>query len=341
MIVVTGASGFIGSNVVIQLNRQGRGPIVGVDDYPELRGSFGAAPVGFVPRYGDRMRCERFVHFRDLPAWLTAHGDTISAVIHLGACSDTTVTNREFVMDVNLKYTKTLWQWCCQRQCPLVYASSAATYGDGTQGYDDRCDPHSYCPLNLYGESKHLFDLWALDQSTTPLRWAGVKYFNVYGPNEQHKGRMASVVYHGIRQIQESGHIKLFQSHRDEIPDGGQRRDFVYVDDAVAATLHLLDAPVSSTAPNGLYNIGTGSARTFSDLALAVFSALRKPAAIEYVPMPKELRPRYQYFTKASTAKLEAAGFSQPFRSIEEGARRLPERLSPARFACCLGERHL
>jgi len=321
MIVVTGASGFIGSNVVAELNQRGCDAVVAVDDYPRLRGLRQTSAVGFIPRYGDRLTVEHFVDLHDLPAWLDSHGDAVRAVIHLGACSDTTVSDRAFVMAVNLEYTKTLWQWCCHRQRPFVYASSAATYGDGALGYDDSCDPKRYRPLNLYGESKHLFDLWALDQIETPPRWAGLKYFNVYGANETHKGRMASVVYHSFHQIRQTGRVRLFQSHREGIPDGGQQRDFVYVNDAVAATLHLLDAAASVSAPNGLYNIGTGTARTFADLAKSVFLALGKPPEIDYIPMPEDLRSRYQYFTQASIDKLKSAGFTQSFRSIEDGAR--------------------
>ncbi len=321
MIVVTGASGFIGSNVVAELNRRGCGPVVAVDDYPNLRGRGDTSKINFVPRYGNQSARGQIVDFHDLSAWLDSRGDAVQAVVHLGACSDTTVTDRDFVMSVNLEYTKALWHWCCQRQRPLVYASSAATYGDGALGYDDARDPSCYRPLNLYGESKHLFDLWALQQAATPPRWAGVKYFNVYGPNEVHKGRMASVVYHSYGQIRETGQVRLFKSHREGIPDGGQQRDFVYVGDAVAATLHLLDTPVSELAPNGLYNVGTGTARTFADLATAVFLALGRTPAIQYVPMPDDLQSRYQYFTQANIQKLRAAGFTQRFHSIEDGVR--------------------
>ncbi len=322
MIVVTGASGFIGSNVVATLNRRGCEAVIAVDDYPRLRGTNDQPTVASLPRYGDRMSVLQYVDFHDLPGWLDSHGYDVQSVIHLGACSDTTVTDREFVMSVNYEYTRMLWNWCCDRQCPLVYASSAATYGDGELGYDDACDPACYRPLNLYGESKQRFDLWALEQSHTPPRWAGVKYFNVYGPRESHKGRMASVAFHSYGQIQQSGQVRLFESHREGIPDGGQQRDFVFVDDAVAATLHLVETPVGPNAKNGLYNVGTGTARTFADLARAVFAAMHRTPQIQYIPMPEDLRSRYQYFTQASIGKLLAAGFREPFHSLEDGVRR-------------------
>jgi ADP-L-glycero-D-manno-heptose 6-epimerase len=219
----------------------------------------------------------------------------------------------------NLEYTRTLWHWCTRAEVPFVYASSAATYGDGAKGFDDESDPSHLAPLNLYGKSKHLFDLWALEQVTTPPRWAGLKYFNVYGPRESHKGRMASVAYHAYCQIRDGGRVRLFKSHRDGIPDGGQQRDFVFVEDAVAATLHFWTQPPSPDSPNGLYNIGTGQARSFADLARAVFTARRLEPAIDYIPMPEDLRERYQYFTQARNTKLQRAGYEQPFHSIEDG----------------------
>ncbi|MGH7252656.1 MAG: ADP-glyceromanno-heptose 6-epimerase, partial [Nitrospiraceae bacterium] len=256
-----------------------------------------------------------------LGRWLDEEGASVEAIIHQGACSDTTLRDRNYVIAVNTDYTRMLWQWCTRAGKPLVYASSAATYGDGLQGYDDRADPGMLKPMNLYGESKQLFDLWALDQVHTPPRWAGLKYFNVYGPREAHKGRMASVAFHAYQQIRESGRVTLFTSYQKEYADGGQRRDFVYVGDAVEATLHLLETPVSAQAPNGLYNVGTGQARTFADLAGAVFAAVGRDPVIEYIPMPEDLRDRYQYFTQARIDKLRHSGFTRPFRSIEEGVR--------------------
>ncbi len=312
MIVVTGAAGFIGSNVVAALNARGRPDIVAVDSFRHTAKD---------TRYLHELRIHDTVDKDHLGRWLDEEGASVEAIIHQGACSDTTLRDRNYVIAVNTDYTRMLWQWCTRAGKPLVYASSAATYGDGLQGYDDRADPRMLKPMNLYGESKQLFDLWALDQVHTPPRWAGLKYFNVYGPREAHKGRMASVAFHAYQQIRESGRVMLFTSYQKEYADGGQRRDFVYVGDAVEATLHLLETPVSAQAPNGLYNVGTGQARTFADLAGAVFAAVGRDPVIEYIPMPEDLRDRYQYYTQARIDKLRHSGFTRPFRSIEEGVR--------------------
>jgi ADP-L-glycero-D-manno-heptose 6-epimerase len=317
VIVVTGASGFIGSNLVKELNRRGTHQVVAVDDYPWLRNVCQLAASTAQVRYSDQMIVAGCVDKERLVDWLDRDGSAVTGIVHLGACSDTTVSDREYVMANNYAYSQSLWQWCVRARRPLVYASSAATYGDGRLGYDDRCHPSRYRPLNLYGESKHLFDLWALDQAKTPPRWAGLKYFNVYGPNESHKGRMASVVYHGFQQIQETGAIRLFKSHKNEIADGDQQRDFVYVADVVAATLHFLDPQVR--AGSGLYNVGVGQARRFNDLAHAIFSALGRAPRIVYYPMPQDLQGRYQYFTQAVIGKLRSAGFLNSMTSLETG----------------------
>lgn len=310
MLIVTGSGGFIGSNVVAALNARGRSDIVAVDAFQDgLRAG----------RYLDKLRTHARVDKDDLGWWLRDHGGAVEAIIHEGACTDTTVSDRAAVMAMNTEYTRMLWDWCTRMGKPLVYASSAATYGDGSQGYDDESDPRALKPLNLYGESKQLFDCWALQQDRTPPRWAGLKYFNVYGPHEAHKGRMASVVFHAYHQIRETGKVKLFKSHREGYADGGQERDFVYVEDAVEATLHLLETPVSRQAPNGLYNVGTGQARTFADLGRAVFTALGREPNIEYIPMPEDIRERYQYFTQAKIEKLRRSGFTRTFRRLEEG----------------------
>jgi len=324
MIVVTGAAGFIGSNVVAALNDRGRADVVATDFFGP---SVPAQPMANDPTYLVAMECIERVDTPDLPGWLEKAGDRVEAIIHLGACSDTTQTDRAFMLANNLEYTRTLWNWCTRAGRPFIYASSAATYGDGSAGYDDQADPSRYKPLNLYGESKQLFDLWAVRQSEAPPRWVGLKYFNVYGPREQHKGRMASVAFHAFGQITREGEVRLFESHRPEYPHGGQKRDFLHVADAVAVTLHFLDTPATPAAPNGLYNAGTGTARTFEDLAKAVFAAMDLPPNIRYIPMPEDLRAKYQYYTQAETGKLRAAGVTRPARSLEAGVREYVEYL--------------
>jgi ADP-L-glycero-D-manno-heptose 6-epimerase len=305
MIVVTGAAGFIGSNIVAELNAQGETEIVAVDVRAD------------VTDYLRRLHTREFVSRDLLPAWLAQHGKQVRAVLHMGACSDTTNSNREYMMRNNFEYTRSLWHACVEHGARFIYASSAATYGGGSMGYDDRCDPHSLRPLNIYGESKHLFDLWALEQQSTPNGWAGLKFFNVYGPNEQHKGRMASVAYQAFQQIKSNGVVKLFASDRAGVEDGAQMRDFIYVKDAVAAVLYFMTAPREKA--DALFNVGTGKARCYSDLAAAVFTALKMPANIQYIPLPEDLKGRYQYFTEARIEKLRAAGFSRPFYALEDG----------------------
>lgn len=322
MIVVTGAAGFIGANIVAALNARGRDDVVAVDLFDAGRNP---QHLPNDPSLLDAMRLQRRVDRDDLAAFLDDAGPAVRAVIHMGACSDTTQTDEAFMAANNVEYTRMLWDGCARAGRPFVYASSAATYGDGSAGYDDRVDPSIYRPLNLYGWSKHRFDLWALGQSAAPPRWAGLKYFNVYGPREAHKGRMASVALHAFRQVRATGRMRLFQSHRQAVADGEQKRDFIYVGDAAAATLHFLDTPASAGAPNGLYNVGTGRARSFADLARAVFAALDAPPDIVYFPMPEDLRAQYQYFTQADTRKLRAAGFARPMLSLEAGVRQYVE----------------
>lgn len=307
MIIVTGANGFIGANIALSLVDAGREVAI-VDDFPD----------GL--RYVEASRVAHVIEQDTFHDWLCSPAaKTVTGIIHMGACSDTTQTDRDFMMRNNLEYTRQTWLWCAANSIPLVYASSAATYGDGSEGYDDQADPSKLKPLNLYGESKHLFDLWALEQSETPPRWAGVKFFNVYGPREQHKGRMASVAYHSYHQIKDSGKVKLFKSHKEGYEDGGQMRDFVYVRDAVDASIFLLDTPASESAPNGLYNVGSGQARTFRDFASAAFAGLGLEPSIEYIPMPEDLQGKYQYFTEAKIEKLKRAGFNRETYSIERG----------------------
>ena len=370
MIVVTGANGFIGSNLVLELTRRlGGGGVDGVgvlsvDDYPSIRGGGVATRPPLEARYAvgggidvdgggesvETVAASGYLDYEDLPGWLATRGrsgdaDGVEAVYHLGACSDTTVSERDYVMRVNFEYTRRLWSWAAGEPggagdsgepVTLVYASSAATYGDGTRGYDDRVDPSVYTPLNLYGESKQRFDLWALDQMRrgrpTPARWAGVKYFNVYGPREDHKQRMASVAFHAFHQVCDAGRVKLFESHKAGVEHGGQRRDFVYVGDAVAATLALGGhgrgqpggvALPDATEPGGnLFNVGTGEAATFRAFAEAVFAAMGLDPDIAYIPMPEDLRGRYQYFTQAEMSKLRGVGYTAAFADVAEGVGR-------------------
>jgi len=307
MIIVTGAAGFIGSNIIAALNERGRGDILAVDN----------AEIPAETLHLHALKVQSFLARPDLPAWLEKNARAVDGIIHMGACSDTTQSDRAFMLSNNTDYTRKLWDFCAHHQKRFVYASSAATYGDGSLGYDDAADPKRLKPLNLYGESKQLFDLFALEQKQTPLGWAGLKFFNVYGPRENHKGRMASVAFHSFNQIRETGKVRLFKSDRPGIPDGGQQRDFIYVNDCVAAILHFFNAPPERTA--GLFNVGTGKARSFADLGQAVFDALKLEPNIEYIEMPADLKGKYQYFTQASVEKLRASGFTQPFHTLEAG----------------------
>ena len=305
MVVVTGAAGFIGANIVSALNAQDEADIAAVDV------SRGATP------YLNALHIREFVESDALGSWLERNASAIRTIIHMGACSDTTNSDRDFMMRNNFDYTRSLWNFCAARGVRFVYASSAATYGDGSMGYDDRADPSRLNPLNLYGESKQRFDLWALEQKQTPSGWAGLKFFNVYGPREAHKGRMASVALHAFKQITETGSVKLFASDRPGIPDGGQMRDFIYVKDVVSAVLHCARVPREKIG--ALFNVGTGKARSFADLAKAVFRALNREPNIQYIPMPDDLKGKYQYFTEAKMEKLRASGWTQPFHSLEDG----------------------
>lgn len=309
MIIVTGAAGFIGSNIVAQLNAEGRTDLVVVDDPDHIAAR----------RQLDGQRYDTALAKHALPDWLEQNAAGVESILHMGANSDTTQSDRPFMLANNTDYTRTLWNFCARHGKRFVYASSAATYGDGSNGYDDAADPKQFTPLNLYGESKHLFDLWALEQKDQPAGWAGIKFFNVYGPREDHKGRMASMVYHGYHQIRKNGQVKLFKSDRPGVPDGGQQRDFIYVKDAAAAVLHFSRAPQERV--RGLYNAGTGKARSFKALIESVFAALNIPPRIEFVPMPEDLKGKYQYFTQATTERLRASGFTRELHSIEAGVR--------------------
>ena len=308
LIVVTGAAGFIASYLCGHLNRAGFENLVLVDDFSVDRKAGNWAGL----RYREQVHRE---HFFD---WLQVHGADVQCVFHLGARTDTTEMDYEVHRKWNLDYSIRMWQDCVRFQIPLVYASSAATYGNGELGYSDSHDlPARLQPLNAYGRSKNDFDIWALAQDQRPPFWAGLKFFNVFGPNEYHKGRMASVIFHAYNQISESGRIRLFRSHHPDYADGGQMRDFVYVRDVVQICIWLMEHQPAS----GLYNTGTGTARTFNDLAGAIFAALSLPPQVDFLDTPIDIRDKYQYFTEADMSKLRAAGYSQPFASLEESVR--------------------
>lgn len=304
-VIVTGGAGFIGSCIVQELNDMGIQDIIIVDN------------IASTEKWKNLVnkRYTEYINKRDFLMRLPEFGGRTSHVIHMGACSDTMEQNFDYLYQNNFEYTKTLWQFCSEHNVSFLYASSAATYGDGSIGFDDEIDVSKLRPLNGYGYSKQLFDLWAEKQPLKPVQHAGFKFFNVYGPNEYHKGSMASVIFHGYHSIKQSGVIKLFKSYQKPYEDGGQLRDFIYVKDICSVIRFAMENP----ALNGLFNLGTGCARTFTDLGNAVFSALGLPANIEYINMPEKLRKKYQYYTEAKMDKLRKAGYTQPFHSLEEG----------------------
>jgi ADP-L-glycero-D-manno-heptose 6-epimerase len=310
MIAVTGAAGFIGSNLAHRLAAEGHSLLLVDHDITPAK----SANLAGLSRF----QFSRHDHFLED---LSAGRVQPDAIFHLGACSATTETNWDYLQRNNIEYTQALWNWCAANGKPLLYASSAATYGDGAQGFDDHTAPAELTPLNLYGKSKNDFDLWALAEVAAgkpqPPKWAGLKFFNVYGPREPHKGRMASVVYQTWRQVKATGAMKLFRSTDPKYSDGGQLRDFVFVGDCVNHLLWLWKHP----SPNGLYNSGTGTPRTFFDLATAVFAALKLPPRISFIDMPADLARQYQNFTCAEMSKLRAAGCQIPATGLEEGVR--------------------
>lgn len=315
-ILVTGAAGFIGARFVESCAARGL-DVVSVDRAAHFVERPEHAGVAF----------GRIVDRDALFAWLADGAPRLAGIVHLGACTDTTQLDVAYLERVNVDYSKRLWRFACERAVPFVYASSAATYGDGAHGYDDdesRVD--ALVPLNPYGDSKQRFDRFALAEAgrgAAPPVWSGFKFFNVYGFGERHKGRMASVVLHAFDQIRATGRVRLFRSHRGGIADGEQKRDFVAVEDVVAALHFALAKPLA----RGLYNLGTGRARTFLDLAHATFAALGRAPAIDFVDTPAELRARYQYFTEARMEKLRAAGWSHPATPLEAGVARSVARL--------------
>jgi len=291
--------------MVGKLNNKGFKDIILVDDFSKMEKLPNNARKSYL------MKVDRAQFF----PWLDGHSGEVEFILHLGARTDTTEFNMAIFEELNLGYSKKVWQACTAYGIPLVYASSAATYGDGSLGYDDH-DPglsDRLQPLNPYGISKNEFDKWALSQSAAPPRWYGLKFFNVFGPNEYHKGRMASVVFHAYKQIRETGCVRLFRSHNTLYRDGEQLRDFIYVKDVTDVIFYLMQNP----AENGIYNLGTGNARTFLDLAGSVFKALDLPPAIEFIDTPADIRDKYQYFTVARMEKLRASGYAKPFYTLE------------------------
>lgn len=309
--IVTGGAGFIGSNIVAALAARGAEIVV-----CDRLGS------------GDKWRnlakhlVTGFVAPQDLPAFLSANAGSVASVVHMGAISSTTEADADLIVDTNIKFSTLLWDWCASHDVPLVYASSAATYGDGAQGFSDDNDPAALAalrPLNAYGWSKLAFDRFVVDQvrrgRRRPPQWAGLKFFNVYGPNEYHKGDMMSVVAKNHATAATGGRVRLFKSHRPDYADGGQLRDFVHVRDCVDVVLWLLERGDI----DGIFNVGSGQARSFADLMAALYHAVGREPAIDYVDMPDHLRAKYQYFTQADLTRLRAAGYTAPMTGLEDG----------------------
>ena len=314
MIVVTGAAGFIGSCLVRKLNDEGHEKeILVVDDF-------------YKDYKKQNLETDKWVRdwiHRDIFLnWFKSHAPSVDFVFHLGARTDTTEKSKKIFDELNLNYSKAIWEICTENQIPIVYASSAATYGGGKHGFNDSHNIVSKLkPLNPYGDSKNDFDKWVLKQKKLPPFWAGLKFFNVYGPNEYHKRRMASVVFHTAEQIKKTGGMKLFKSHKKGIKDGHQQRDFIYVKDVLGILYFFYKLAMKKNAQkkNGLYNVGTGKARTFLDLAKATFKALKVEEKISFIDTPKDIRANYQYFTEANIKKLRGAGYKKKFHSLEEG----------------------
>ena len=306
MIVVTGAAGFIGSCLVRRLNDAGLNDLILVDDFTDKAKSANLEGKNFIKQ----------IQRDDFIRWLTNNVGLVKFIYHIGARTDTTEFDVSIFNRLNLDYTKSLLKYCTDHKVPLVYASSAATYGSGELGYDDdESLIPELKPLNPYGASKNDFDKWALKQTTHPPLWVGLKFFNVYGPNEYHKKRMASVIFHAFNQVNQTGKVKLFRSHRPDYKDGWQLRDFVYVKDVIEVCLFFNNKENVS----GIYNLGSGTARSFYDLAAATFKAMKKDLNIEYIDIPADIRDKYQYFTEAKMRKLQAVGYSNSFFTLENG----------------------
>ena len=330
MIVVTGAAGFIGSVVASELNQKGYNDLILVDDFSKKEKERNYIDLKY------KTLVDRNVFFD----WFKENHEDVDFVVHLGARTDTTEFDWNVFQKLNVDYTETMFALCAEYQIPMVYASSAATYGNGELGYDDSHDVvEKLQPLNPYGRSKNEVDKWILKQEKQPPFWAGLKFFNVYGPNEYHKGRMASVIFHSFNQINATGKVKLFRSHRPDFADGQQLRDFIYVKDIASVICFMIDnkttrqqdnrqqtlsiahgsQPTAHSLKSGLYNLGTGKARSFYDLAANTFKAMGKDVNIEFIDIPEDIRDKYQYFTEANMTKLREAGYDKEFTSLEDG----------------------
>ena len=308
MIILTGVSGFIGSCMLTALNESGyERDVVVVDDFYKV----------YKDKNTDGKSVREWMHRDIFLDWFEKTSQRVDFVIHLGARTDTTLMDTQVFDELNVNYSKRIWNVCALRQIPLIYASSAATYGNGDLGFSDDHDTiEKLQPLNPYGDSKHQFDLWALKQEQKPPFWIGCKFFNVYGPNEYHKARMASVVFHTFRQIKNTGKMQLFKSHKAGFADGFQSRDFIYVKDVLNMILYFMQ---NQQCESGIYNFGTGLARTFLDLATGTFAAMDLSPEISFIDTPEDIRETYQYFTEADMSKLRKTGYSKPFTTLEEG----------------------
>lgn len=308
MIIVTGACGFIGSALLGKLQELGYGELVAVDDFSH---------TSKLPNLANKSLKAR-IDREEFPEWFIENSSKVQFLFHIGARTRTNEFDWEVLNHLNVDYSKKLWNTCTKFSIPFIYASSAATYGNGELGFDDKPEGRSQLkPMNPYGESKQLFDLWAEEQAKVgnhPPFWAGFKFFNVFGPNEYHKGRMASVVFHAFNQIKEKGEVSLFKSYRNDYPDGGQRRDFVYVKDVLSVLIHFMETRKNS----GIYNLGSGQAHTFLELATGVFEALKLELNIKYVDMPEDIRNNYQYFTQASMDRVRMAGYTGRFWDFKD-----------------------
>ncbi len=320
MIIVTGAAGFIGSCFVNKLNNKGIKDIVVVDDFLNLQKNKNLEHKAFYEK----------IHRDLLFNWLEDNYKDVDFFIHIGARTDTAEFDREVLDKLNLHYSQSVWNYCISYDIPLIYASSAATYGLGEHGYkDDLRLIKKLQPLNPYGESKNDFDKWVIDNEEKPRYWAGLKFFNVYGPNEYHKGRMASVIWHAFNQIQETGKMQLFRSHNPDFEDGKQLRDFIYVKDVVDVIYYLMEKQPKSS----IFNVGTGKARSFLDLVNNTFKAMDREPEIEFIDTPEDIRDKYQYFTEATMTKLFNTGYNKEFYSLEEGIEEyVREFLVPGRY---------